>query len=135
MTKEMIVYPVVIRRTDDEEVPYFVYVPDFDSATQGVTLADAMFMAEDLLCCLATDYQDEGKELPASSELKYVEHEDDDIVTLVAADLNEYRKMQDTTAVRKNVSLPAWLSYSAEKAGLSLSSVLQTALKQELHLN
>lgn len=134
MKKGKVVYPVIIRKTDDKEVPYYVRIPDFECSTQGVDLADALFMAEDLLCCVAMDYQDDGNELPAPSDVKNVVHENSDIVTLIAADLDEYRKLQDSTAVRKNVSIPAWMSYRAEKAGLSLSAVLQTALKQELHI-
>jgi DNA polymerase III delta subunit len=34
--------------------------------------------------------------------------------------------------VRKNVSLPAWLSRKADEAGLSLSKVLQEALLERL---
>lgn len=134
MKRKNIVYPVIIRKTDDKEVPYYVRIPDFDRSTQGVDLSDALFMAEDLLCCLAIDYEEEGMKLPPATEIDAVDRENGDIVSLVAADLDEYRRLQDTTAVRKNVSLPAWLSYRAEKAGLSLSSVLQSALKQELHL-
>ena len=134
MKKGKVVYPVIIRRTDDEDVPYYVRIPDFECSTQGVDLADAMYMAEDLLCCSAMDWQEEGRELPAVSDINAIYKENGDIVTLIAADLEEYRRLQDTTAVRKNVSIPAWMSYRAEKAGLSLSSVLQTALKQELHL-
>ncbi len=134
MKKENLVYPVIIRKTDDGEVPYYVRIPDFECSTQGVDLADAMYMAEDLLCCVAMDYQDEAKELPVPSDMKDVKHENNDIVTLIVADLEEYRRLQDTTAVRKNVSIPAWMSYRAEKAGLSLSSVLQSALKRELQL-
>ena len=135
MKKETVVYPVIIRKTDDEEVPYFVMLPDFDSATQGLDLADAVFMGQDLLCCKGLDYEDEGRELPAVSDISSLEHEDGDIVTLVAADIDAYRKMIDTTAVRKNVSLPAWMSYAAEKAGLSLSAVLQEGLKQALGIS
>ncbi len=135
MKKETFVYPVIIRKTEDEEeVPYFVKLPDFESATQGVDLADALFMAQDLLCCRILDYEDEGRELPTASNVDALEREAGDIVTLVAADMNEYRKSIDMTAVRKNVSLPAWMSYEAEKAGLSLSAVLQEGLKRELNI-
>ena len=37
-------------------------------------------------------------------------------------------------AVRKNVSLPAWLAAEAEKAHVNLSRVLQDALKEKLNI-
>ncbi len=43
------------------------------------------------------------------------------------------RKMQEK-AVRKNVSLPAWLAAEAEKAHVNLSRVLQDALKEKLNI-
>ena len=43
-------------------------------------------------------------------------------------DLVEYRRKIDTKVVRKNVSLPSWLNYEADKAGINVSRVLQDAL-------
>lgn len=40
-----------------------------------------------------------------------------------------------STPIWKMVSLPTWLSYQAEKEGLSLSKVLQEALKERLNRN
>ena len=40
----------------------------------------------------------------------------------------EERRKIDTKVVRKNVSLPSWLNYEADKAGINVSRVLQEAL-------
>ena len=40
--------------------------------------------------------------------------------------------MTDTKAVRKNVSLPAWMSKLADKRGINCSKVLQEALTTKL---
>jgi post-segregation antitoxin (ccd killing protein) len=37
-------------------------------------------------------------------------------------------------AVRKNVSLPAWLSEEADRENINVSRVLQEALLEKLHL-
>ena len=60
--------------------------------------------------------------------------DDQSTVVLVDVDLLEYRKETDTKAVRKNVSMPAWLSYMADKRGVNCSQLLQDALKKELQL-
>ena len=45
-----------------------------------------------------------------------------------------YRRANEKRTVRRNVSLPSWLNVEAERAGINVSAVLQTALKQELHI-
>jgi post-segregation antitoxin (ccd killing protein) len=50
-------------------------------------------------------------------------------------DFAEYRRKNDMRAVKKNCTIPSWLNYEAERAGVNFSAVLQTALKQELNVN
>jgi post-segregation antitoxin (ccd killing protein) len=57
-----------------------------------------------------------------------------EFVSMVDIDFTEYRKANDRRTVRRNVSLPCWLNAEAEKAGVNVSAILQTALKQELHI-
>lgn len=37
-------------------------------------------------------------------------------------------------AVKKTLTIPAWLNTMAERAGLNFSQVLQNGLKNELHV-
>ena len=55
-----------------------------------------------------------------------------DILTTIQADSIKYRSMTDTKAVRKNVSLPAWMAKLADKRGINCSEVLQDALESIL---
>ena len=63
---------------------------------------------------------------------KYVDAYSDDVVTLVDVDFAEYRRKNDLRAVKKNCTIPSWLNFEAEKAGLNFSAILQAALKREL---
>ena len=56
------------------------------------------------------------------------------ILTYVDVDFTEYRKKIDTKTVRRNVALPSWLNYEAERAGVNVSRILQEALMSTLHL-
>lgn len=123
------VYPVVLTRLDDG---FMAYVPDFQANTQGESLADAIEMARDAIGLLGIDLEDEGKEIPAASSVTDVQHDVEDIVSLVDIDFTEYRRRNDNRSVRRNVSLPAWLNEAANEAGINVSSVLQAALKQQL---
>ena len=125
-------YPIRITET---EGGYVVYIPDFDTGTQGDTLAEAMEMARDAIGLLGITMEDEKQPLPAPSALEKVRlSAEDALCTLVDVDFEEYRRMNDLRTVRKNCTLPAWLDYQAEKAGLNFSQALQYGLKVWLHL-
>lgn len=125
-------YPIVLM---PDEVGYVVYIPDFDINTEGDTLTEAMEMARDAIGLMGIDMEDDGKELPKPTELNAVTKEDESyIVTLVDVDFTEYRRQNDMRSVRRNVTLPSWLDFAAEKSGVNVSAVLQKALKQELQL-
>ena len=78
--------------------------------------------------------EDDNEKIPTPTPLGNVSHKKSDIVTLVDVDFTEYRRKNDMRTIRKNCTIPSWLSYEAEKAGVNFSATLQAALKQELHL-
>jgi predicted RNase H-like HicB family nuclease len=125
-------YPIILTKGKNHMI---VFVPDFNINTQGINEADAMEMARDAIGLMGVDMQDERETLPDPSKLADVRKETEEgVVTLVDVDFDEYRRRNDMRAVKKNCTLPAWLNFEAEKAGVNFSAVLQTALKQELHL-
>lgn len=125
-------YPIILT---PDSTGYVVDIPDFQIGTQGDSIPEAMEMARDAIGLMGIDMEDDGKTLPQPSALESVSKCPGDIVTLVDVDFTEYRRQNDTRTVRRNVSLPSWLNAAAEKAGLNVSAVLQSALKQQLHLD
>ena len=126
--KERSVYPIIISKEKDG---YYVSIPDFECATQGRSVADAIMMARDAIGLMGIDMQDDGKDLPTPNTKKY-ETVEGDIVTLVDVDFVEYRRRVDNKAVKKNCTIPYWLSVEAEKAGINYSRILQDALMKIL---
>ena len=125
-------YPIVLT---PDKVGYVVFIPDFNINTEGDTLTEAIEMARDAIGLMGIDMEDDKKELPAPSEMNSVTKEtESDIVTLVDVDFAEYRRQNGMRTVRRNVTLPSWLDFEAEKSGVNVSAILQRALKQELHL-
>ena len=124
------VYPIIITKG---EKYLLVYIPDFNINTQGENLADAIYMARDAIGIMGIDMQDEGQELPIPSAQEDIKASDS-IVTLVDVDFAEYRRKNDLRTVKKNCTIPSWLNYEAEKAGVNFSAVLQSALKRELNI-
>lgn len=126
------VYPIVI--TPADEGGFVVFVPDLEINTQGETLSECLDMARDAIGLWGTCHVDRGVAMPEPSTLAPV-HNPEDTVTLVDIDLDAYRRANDMRTIRRNVSLPSWLNAEAEKAGLNVSAVLQSALKQELRIS
>lgn len=124
-------YPVVF--TQGEKY-VLAYSPDFQINTEGVNLVDAIEMAADAISGVAVFLQDEGKTIPDPSDVEAVQRDADGAVYPVVVDFDDYRRRMDQRAVRKNVTIPAYLEYAAERAGLNFSRVLQDALKRELGL-
>ena len=124
-------YPIIMSKGESHIV---VFVPDFGINTQGENYADAMEMARDAIGLMGIDMEDEKEVIPNPTALSEVVKEVGDVVTLVDVDFAEYRRRNDMRTVRRNVSLPSWLNAEAEKAGINVSAVLQSALKAELHL-
>lgn len=125
-------YPIIMSRGAEHIV---VFVPDFNINTQGTDYADAMEMARDAIGIVGIDMEDEHEPLPVPSDVSaIVKEREGDVITLVDVDFAEYRRQNDMRTVRRNVSLPSWLNAEAEKAGVNVSAILQSALKQELRL-
>ncbi|MBP1562416.1 MAG: type II toxin-antitoxin system HicB family antitoxin [Oscillospiraceae bacterium] len=129
-----LIYPVIIIPTGEND--YFVRIPDMDIATQGNSIENAIDMARDAICLTAVDMQEDGKPLPAASDISAVTSEEKRaIITLVDADVTAYKRMLDKRAVRKNVTIPSWLNEAAEAQHINFSAVLQSALMEQLNIN
>lgn len=126
------VYPILLTQGDSFIV---VSIPDFGINTQGVDTAEAIYMARDAIGLMGIDMQDKGEMLPKPSVASEIEKENEnDLITLVDVDFDEYRRKNDMRIVKKNCTIPAWLNYEAEKAGLSFSGLLAEAIRHKLGL-
>ena len=126
-------YPAIFTK---EENGYSVFFPDIDGCfTCGDTLPEAMEMAEDALCLMLYDHEEDGEPIPTASDVKAMQKETAEIVSLVYCDTVEYRKLHDNRAVKKTLTIPNWLNTLSERAGINFSTVLQEALKAKLDIN
>ena len=106
----------------ESEGTFYAKVPDISGCiTTAGSLSDALNLSLVVL-------EDEDIEPPHPTPQPEIVHGDNDILTVIQADTIQYRSATDTKAVRKNVSLPAWLANLADKRGINCSKVLQDAL-------
>ena len=127
------IYPAIFLH---EESGYSVRFPDLeDCATSGVSLEEAIEMAKDALCLTLYDMEERGETAPTPSDIEAIEKstlETGEFTTLIDCDTLEYRRFFHAKAVKKTLSIPAWLNSMAEREDINFSAVLQKALKIEL---
>ena len=127
------VYPAVF--VEEENGVYQVDFPDIKNCfTQGEDLADAVESARDVLCLMLCELEDRQAPIPHASHLKDIKAGEQDIVSLIDCDTLAYRKKNNSTAVKKTLSIPMWLNTLAEEKGVNFSQILQDALKSQLHV-
>ncbi|MCL1858775.1 MAG: type II toxin-antitoxin system HicB family antitoxin [Oscillospiraceae bacterium] len=127
------VYPAIFE-PDEELGGYCVYFPDVQGAyTQGDNLAEAMEMAQDVLCLMLYNHEIHGNEILPPTPINKLIAEDDNIVTLISCDTNYYKRYFANKLVNKTVTIPAQLNFEAEQAGVNFSQVLRTGLEKILH--
>lgn len=127
-------YPIIMKQGKEKII---VYIPDFNINTQGDDYIDAIEMARDAIGLMGIDMLDEGEKLPDESNIQDIKKKaaSNEIVSLVDVDFEDYRRKNDMRSVKKNCTIPSWLNYEAEKAGVNFSAILQQALKAELKIS
>lgn len=136
MSESKVIYPVFIKPHGKK---YLVYVPDLDIHTEGRNEFNAIAMARDAISLMIMDGQDHGEKIPAPSDstaavkkAKAAADElfdfSDGLLTFVDADITAYRKKYENRAVKKNCTIPYWMSQKADELGLNYSRVLQDGL-------
>lgn len=130
------IYPAIFYPEDDGR--YSVIFPDLnDLATYGDNLADAFSMAKE--ACgqyLFTSLRD-GEKIPEPTPItNVIKDEEEAFINIVCVDLDEYAKAYDDKAVKKTLTIPAWLNTACENYGINYSKVLKDALiaKLQRHL-
>lgn len=134
-------YPVFIKKDTEDETghDYLAYAPDWDAATEGDSIANAIEMARDLIGTMWSLHLEEDKAVPhpSSPEMatQITQEKVDDvfeyssgILTYVDVDVRQFNSKLMNRAVKKNCTIPYWLNKEAEKRGLNFSHILQEAL-------
>lgn len=122
------VYPAVFHPNDDGT--FTITFPDLPGCiTEGKSLANALYMAQDAMTVWLEYTLDHKEPVPEASPLQSVDLEADEFANLIRAEI------RDNRAVRRTVSIPKWMDDMVVDAGLSLSRILQDALKDRLSAN
>ncbi len=118
---------------DKKGKKYYCRVPDLDGCiTTGRDLSEAIDMIRDAASVWLVSAEDHGDPVIEPTPQSAIPHAADDILSVIQVDTIRYRAETDTHAVRKSVSIPAWMAKLTGKYGMNLSKILQDGILAEI---
>ena len=118
----LFVYPAIFHKEEDA---YWVEFPDLEGChTFGSSITETMEAAQEALAAYLLTLLEQKKAIAPPSDISAF-HADDGFPSLVSCNINQYK---DTKAVKKTLTIPAWLNERAMSMGVNFSQVLQDAL-------
>lgn len=116
-------YPAAFHRESDE---YWVEFPDLEGChTFGSSVNETLQNAQEALSSHLLTMLEAGDDLPAPRDLSAIAAPDDGFTSYVTCNVDPYK---DTRAVKKTLTIPAWLNDRAIARGINFSQALQEAL-------
>ena len=114
---------------ENKKGAYTVEVPGLPGCvSEGSNLVEAIEMATDAASGWILDELEDGNPVPPSDISDSFATNSNCIPTVLVLDIDSYAEKYGSKAVRKNLTIPAWLNTFAEKKGINFSNVLQDAL-------
>jgi predicted RNase H-like HicB family nuclease len=108
---------------------YTVEVPDLPGCvSEGDSLAEAIIMGTDAASGWVLTELEDGKPVPKASPIETIHPKDGGFVSMLVLDMDAYAEKYGNKAMRKNLTIPAWLNTFAESRHINFSQVLQDSL-------
>lgn len=118
-----------------EESGYSVRFPQLDGCyTQGDTLEEAQMNAVDAMSLHLYGMEQDGEEIPDATLAQAGDSKEGESIVLVTAWMTPFREAMQNQAIKKTLTIPAWLNAEAERRNVNFSQVLQSALKDYLRI-
>jgi predicted RNase H-like HicB family nuclease len=114
-----LIYPAIFTACEEKE-GYTVEVPDLPGCvTEGDSLSDAIEMGTDAAGGWILTELEEGRSYPKASEQTDIIIPEGSFAGLLALDIDAYAEKYGNKAVRKNITIPAWLNTYGEKNNIN----------------
>ncbi len=124
-----LIYPAVFKPFTDQSGGYVVEFPDLPGCvTEGKNLEQAIEMGIDAASGWILGELEDGELIPKASDYTEIAAEDGCMVNMLLLDIDSYEEKYGEKAVRKNLTIPAWLNTFAEKNNINFSKLLQDTL-------
>jgi len=123
-----LIYPAIFTPFEDRD-GFTVEFPDLPGCvTEGDSLIEAIEMGMDAACGWILTEIEEGCDFPAPTELHNIDLNGTVFVNHLILDIESYAEQYGHKAVRRNITLPAWLDTYVQKNNLSLSKIVQDSI-------
>ena len=124
-----LIYPAVFRPFTDQSRGYVVEFPDLPGCvTEGKDLEQAIEMGIDAASGWILGELEDGERIPPASDYFEIIVENGCMINMLLLDIDAYEEKYGEKAVRKNLTIPAWLNAFAEKNNINFSKLLQETL-------
>lgn len=124
-----LIYPAVFKPFTDQSGGYVVEFPDLPGCvTEGKDLEQAIEMGIDAASGWILGELEDGEQIPRASDYSEVTAEKGCMINMLLLDIDAYEEKYGEKAVRKNLTIPAWLNTFAEKNNINFSKLLQETL-------
>lgn len=130
--KDKYVYPAIFSYDEDGISIEFPDLPGCFSCAD--TDEEALYMAEDVLGLWMVELEEDNEEIPAPTNLKDIEVEDNQKTALISVWMPTVRKAINNKSIKKTLTIPQWLDIMAREKDINFSYILQEGLKKELNL-
>lgn len=129
-----LLYPAIFTPFDAGD-GFTVEFPDLPGCvTEGDSMIEAIDMAQDAASGWILGELEEGNSFPSASDHKFIKPPKGSFINLIVLDMDAYTEKYGNKAVRKNITIPAWLNTYGEKNNINFSKVLTDALMEKATL-
>ena len=131
MLKDRYDFPALLHYTRDGRIG--ITFPDLPGCvSQARSDEEAVSMATEALEWHLYGMEQKETRIPKPSRLSDVPTEPEERTILVTAIMPLVREDMETKAVKKTLTIPAWLNRAAEAAHVNFSALLQRSLREHL---
>ncbi|MCM1237708.1 MAG: type II toxin-antitoxin system HicB family antitoxin [Ruminococcus flavefaciens] len=124
-----LIYPAVFKPFADKSGGFVVEFPDLPGCvTEGKDLEQAIEMGIDAASGWILGELEDGEQIPQASDYSEIIAENGCMINMLLLDIDAYEEKYGEKAVRKNLTIPAWLNTYAEKNNINFSKLLQETL-------
>lgn len=132
--KDTYTFPCIIK-FDQEDKIYYVRFPDIEEAfTDGDSLKEAIYNAQEVLGLVIYEREKMGKEIPNATE-SMIKTGDNESLSYISVWMPLVRDRIEEKSVKKTLTIPKWLNDIAEENNVNFSQLLQVAIKKHIGLN
>ena len=125
-----LIYPAVFH---EEDGAYWVEFPDLEGCQSfGDSLEETVINAKEALEGYAVTLLEQGRLLNEPSDITTIQCDEDAFTTLIECDITN--KFATARAVKKTLTIPAWLNDMAVEQNVNFSQTLQNALIEKLNI-